>query len=112
MNMTRNLFIMMLLLVLSITSFADDTDNLIAKLSDSDRKEIINLRQEIAILPQSVKEEIKSYQDFVTMLDGQINKKYASLSIAAKTALKQEEDIIAKLSPHARTSLEDIVNQQ
>lgn len=90
------------------SAIAKDVDEVIADLSDSDRKTIIGLKQEFSSWPKSVRDEVRAYQDFVFLLQNQIQSKYSSLSKEAKAAIKNEEEMVSNLSPDAINTLKQI----
>ena len=96
----KKLAIFALTALLTINSSAkEDIDEVITKLSDLDRKAVIDLKQELATWSKKVKEEISTYQSETLALRAELKNKYEALSPDAKSGLKKEEELTAKISP-------------
>ena len=106
--MTRILLGIFLLFNAMSAANADDIEDVINGLSDSDRKAIINLKQEFASWPKGVREDVQAYRDFETMLREQAKEKYDTLSVDVKAALQKDADLTAALSPSALVALKKI----
>ncbi len=103
--MIRVLFVVSVLCCALKALAIEDIDTVIGNLSNVDRKIVIAIKQELASWPKKLLDEVKSYQDMVITLRKQAQQKYNTLSPAAKSALKKEEQLTAKLSPSGLNSL-------
>jgi predicted nucleic acid-binding Zn-ribbon protein len=89
-----------------------DLNETLGDLSDSDRKAVIDIKQEIATWPKKLQDEIKAYQDLMIALRAEADEKYNALSPDAQSALKKEEQLVAKLSPDAVKQLESVAKNE
>ena len=87
---------------------AEDLEDALSNLSDSDRKVVIDIKQEVATWSQKLRDEVKAYQDSIITLRAEANEKYEALSVDAKSALKKEEQLTSKLSADAIKQLETV----
>ncbi len=91
---------------------AEDVDNVLNKLSDNDRKIVIDIKQEVATWSKKLRDEVKAYQDEIIILRAEANDKYEALSDDAKSALQKEEHLTSKLSPEAIKQLKTIAQTE
>ena len=83
-------------------------EDLINKLSPTERDAITKIQKEIANWPKSVFDEISNYREFVITARKIATEKYHSLSPEALQALETEKALKASLSPETVNFLETI----
>lgn len=83
-------------------------EEIIDKLSTTERNAIIKIQKEIAEWPKSIFEEISNYREFVMTARKIAIDKYNNMSPEARTALQKEKELKAQLTPATIQFLETI----
>ncbi len=83
-------------------------EEIIDKLSATERNAIMKIQKEIAEWPKSVFEEISNYREFVMTARKIATDKYHNMSPEARTALQKEKELKAQLTPATIQFLETI----
>lgn len=83
----------------------ESLQEVINKLSDKDRKIVLEIQQEISTWPSVLISELDSYREFVLSARKEAEARYDNLSPQAKRALIIEKDLRDKLSSKAVEAL-------
>lgn len=83
-------------------------EEIIDKLSTTERNAIIKIQKEIAEWPKSIFQEISNYREFVMTARKIAIDKYNNMSPEARTALQKEKELKAQLTPATIQFLETI----
>lgn len=83
-------------------------EEIIDKLSPTEKATITKIQKEIADWPKSVFQEISNYREFIITARKIAAEKYTNLSPEARQALEKEKSLKAELSPATLKLLETV----
>ena len=131
--MVRRFFLIIIMLTSAICSLASVTDktttpkdnketkpskkifvttkqleDIIDKLSDTEKESILKVQKEIADWPKSLFDEISNYREFIIAARKLAQEKYNKLSPAAQQALESEQKLKSQLTPSTVEFLENV----
>jgi hypothetical protein len=78
-----------------------ELQRIISSLHEEDQKTILNIQKQISNWPESVFKEVRSYNEFMIIVNRKAKEKYMALSNPARQALEAEQALKIQLSDDA-----------